>query len=161
MTSNFTPNLWFDGNAMDAAEFYVSIFPNSRIGDVTRFTESNVHGETGNIMTVDWYLDGNKFTGINGGSQFPFTPAISIMYECDTQDEIDRYWAKLIEDGGKPIECGWLEDKFGLSWQISPRILNKMLVEGTEKQQDAVAAVFLKMKKLEIAPIVAAYEAAA
>ena len=161
MQYKITPNLWFDGNAVEAAEFYCRIFPNSRIGDKTYFTAANEHGDTGAVMTVNWYLDGHKFTGINGGPQFKFNTAISFLIECDTQDEIDHYWNSLLQGGGKEIECGWLEDKFGLSWQVSPRVLQRMLVEGTEKQQDAVSAVFLKMKKLKIAPIVKAYEEAA
>ena len=160
MQHKITPNLWFDGNAEDAANFYCGIFPNSRVGEKTYFTAGNEHGETGKVMTVDWYLDGNKFTGINGGPEFKFNTAISFLIECDTQEEIDHYWTKLIEGGGKPVECGWLEDKFGLSWQVSPRILDDMLKKGTPAQQDAVTKVFLKMKKLEIAPIREAFEAA-
>lgn len=161
MQQNFIPNLWFDGNAEEAARFYCSIFPNSKTGTITRYTPNNPHGAPGSVMTIDWYLDGRKFTGINGGPQFPFTTAISFMYECDTQEEIDKYWNALLEGGGKVIECGWLIDKFGLNWQITPRIMNKMMAEGTERQIDAVMKVVLGMKKLEIAPIVAAYEAAA
>jgi predicted 3-demethylubiquinone-9 3-methyltransferase (glyoxalase superfamily) len=161
MRNNFTPNLWFDGNAEEAANFYCSIFPNSKIGTISRYTANNPHGAPGSVMTIDWYLDGNKFTGINGGPDFPFTTAISIMYECDTQEEIDTYWEKLLAGGGKVIECGWLMDKFGLNWQVSPRWLNTVFEQGTEKQQDAVMATLLKMKKLEIAPLKAAYDAAA
>lgn len=157
MKQNFIPNLWFDGNAKDAAEFYISIFRNSRIIAVTKYTESG-YGPTGEIMTVEWELDGHRFVGINGGPQFKFTPAVSIMYECDTQEEIDEYWEKLQADGGKPVECGWLEDKFGLSWQIVPRDLDKWLVNGTLAQQDAMMAALLKMKKLDIAELKRAYE---
>jgi predicted 3-demethylubiquinone-9 3-methyltransferase (glyoxalase superfamily) len=161
MQHKLTPNLWFDGNAEEAANFYCSIFPNSRIGDKLYYSDANEHGQTGKVMTVDWYLDGNKFTGINGGPEFKFNYAVSFLIECDSQEEIDHYYYKLLEGGGTPSECGWLQDKFGLAWQVSPRILNTMLKEGTQKQQDAVTATFLRMKKLDIAPIVAAYEAAA
>lgn len=160
MPQNFIPNLWFDGNAKDAAEFYTSIFKNSKITAITKYTESG-YGPTGEIMTVEWELDGHRFVGINGGPEFKFNSAISIMYECDTQEEIDEYWEKLQQGGGKPVECGWLEDKFGLSWQIVPRDLDKWLINGTPAQQDAMMAALLKMKKLDIAELKRAYESAA
>jgi predicted 3-demethylubiquinone-9 3-methyltransferase (glyoxalase superfamily) len=161
MQHNFTPNLWFDGNAEEAANFYCSIFPNSRIGQITRYTPNNPHGIEGSVMTIDWYLDDHRFTGINGGPQFPFTTAVSFMYECKDQQEIDRVWDALGKDGGQVIECGWLSDKFGLQWQITPRIMQDMVRDGNAAQLDAVMKLVLTMKKIEIAPLVAAYEAAA
>jgi predicted 3-demethylubiquinone-9 3-methyltransferase (glyoxalase superfamily) len=111
------PNLWFDDQALEAAEFYVKVFPSSEVGRVTRYTEAGP-GEPGSILTVDFTLDGQKITGINGGPMFQFSEAVSLLIECKDQAEIDRYWEALLADGGQESQCGWLKDKFGFSWQV-------------------------------------------
>ncbi len=114
MPQKLTPSLWFDGEAEEAAGFYVSVFPNSRIVNVARYTEAGPR-EAGTVMTVDFELDGQRFTGINGGPQFPFSEAVSFQISCADQDEVDFYWDRLTE-GGRESQCGWLKDRFGLSW---------------------------------------------
>ena len=118
MKQRIVPNLWFDTEAEEAAEFYTSVFDNSRIVNVTRYTESGPR-ETGMVMTVEFELDGQRFIGINGGPEFRFDEAVSLEIECETQDEIDYFWEKLT-DGGEESQCGWLRDRFGLSWQVVP-----------------------------------------
>src|ERR1700722_10494021 len=120
-----TPNLWFDGNAREAMNFYVSLFPNSRVINVVRYTEAGP-GPVGSVLTVSFEINGQDFVGINGGPHYKFTPAVSFSVLCETQAEIDRLWNALLE-GGAPSQCGWLTDKFGLSWQIVPKILLEYL----------------------------------
>ena len=149
------PNLWFDDQALEAAEFYVSIFPNSKIKHVSHYTEAGP-GKAGSVLTVDFALDGQDVTAINGGPQFTFDEAISLLIDCGDQAEIDYYWEKLTADGGEESVCGWLKDKYGLSWQVSP---NKVFVELEERDpaayDRAVQAMF-KMRKLDIAALQAA-----
>jgi predicted 3-demethylubiquinone-9 3-methyltransferase (glyoxalase superfamily) len=143
--SRITPFLWFDGNAEEAADFYVSIFPNSRrVGELRN--PGDAPGPKGGALTVTFELDGLRFTALNGGPNYKFTEAISFVVRCDTQDEIDDYWSKLTT-GGSEIACGWLKDKFGLSWQIVPARLPELV-----KHSKAMQAM-MKMKKLDIAEL--------
>lgn len=143
------PSLWFDGNAEEAAEFYVSVFPNSRVTATTRYPEGSP-GEAGAVMTVEWELDGTRFVGINGGPQFTFDEAVSFLIECETQEELDEYWERLTE-GGRESECGWLVDRFGLSWQVVPKGMDELFADaGSERAQRAMAAM-LGMRKLDLA----------
>ena len=140
-TSKLSPFLWFDGRAEEAAEFYVSVFPNSRILSVAVISEGPAKGEA----LVEFELDGQKFGAVDGGPMFDFTPAVSFVVSCDSQEEIDYYWGRLSEDG-EPGRCGWLEDKFGLSWQVTPSILPALMAGNTSKLMEALLA----MDKLDI-----------
>ncbi|MEI9967231.1 MAG: VOC family protein [Terracidiphilus sp.] len=144
-TSLITPFLWFDSNAEEAANFYVSVFPNSRMLSELRNT-GDAPGPKGGVLTVSFELDGLRFTALNGGPAYQFSPAISFVVRCDTQQEIDGYWAKLTA-GGKEVQCGWLVDKFGLSWQIVPARLPELL------KNSAAMQAMMKMKKLDIAEL--------
>ncbi|MBQ1163256.1 VOC family protein [Streptomyces smyrnaeus] len=150
--------LWYDGKAREAAEFYVSLFDNSRIRGVTHYTESSP-GETGSVMTVDFELAGVQFVALNGGPEFSFTEAMSLQVDCDSQEEVDTLWTKLSADGGEEGPCGWLKDKYGVSWQIVPRRLFELLDETAPKQADAVVQAMLGMHKLDIAGLEAAAKA--
>ena len=140
-----TPFLWFDSNAEEAADFYVSTFPNSRKLSELRNT-GDAPGPKGGVLTVSFELDGLRFTALNGGPAYQFTPAVSFVVSCETQQEIDNYWSKLTA-GGKEIQCGWLVDKFGLSWQIVPARLSELLKDSRAMQ------AMMKMKKLDIAEL--------
>ena len=148
MKTNITPCLWFDGQAEDAAKFYTSTFKNSRIGKVVRNTEA-APGATGAVLTVEFSLDGQEFLGLNGGPDFKFSEAVSFVVYCETQKEVDYYWEKLLA-GGAPSQCGWLKDKFGLSWQITPAILPELLGDKDRKKAERVMAAMMKMVKLDI-----------
>ena len=150
-----TPNLWFDTEGEAAAAFYVSIFPNSAITEVTHYTEGGP-GRAGDVMTVNFVLDGQEYTAINGGPMFTFDEAISLLVNCADQDEIDYYWATLSE-GGEEGVCGWLKDKFGLSWQIVPSVLGQLLTDSKSGDSEAAMQAMLKMKKLDIAQLQHAY----
>jgi predicted 3-demethylubiquinone-9 3-methyltransferase (glyoxalase superfamily) len=150
-----TPFLWFDTQAEEAANFYVSIFKNSRITSISHYPEGTP-GPVGQVMVVNFELDGQKFIALNGGPTFKFTEAISLLVNCETQQEIDHYWSKLTAGGGKEVECGWLKDKYGLSWQIVPANLEKLL--GTPEKAKRVMAVVMKSKKLNIADMERAAE---
>jgi len=155
------PCLWFDDQAEAAAEFYTSVFPNSRITAVTRYGEAGreIHGRpAGSVMTVDFELDGQPFTALNGGPIFKFNEAISLEIHCDTQDEVDYYWDKLTDGGDeKAQQCGWLKDKFGVSWQVVPRALLEMMGDPDPKKFDRAFEAMLKMKKPDIAELERAY----
>ena len=151
-----TPFLWFDTEAEEAAKFYVSIFPNSKITGVTRYGKSGP-GPDGSVMTVNFELDGQRFTALNAGPQFKFTEAISFVIECQTQEDVDRYWTKLTA-GGQEVECGWLKDRYGLFWQVTPRILLEMIGDPDPAKAERVMKAMLQMKKIEIAPLKQAYE---
>lgn len=160
-TQRITPCLWFDDQAEQAAEFYTSIFKNSRIGHIARYGEAGyeIHGRAaGTVMTVDFVLDGHTFTALNGGPIFKFNEAVSFQINCATQEEVDYYWNKLTEGGDEQAQqCGWLKDKFGVSWQVVPTALNEMINDpDTEKSQRAFAAL-LQMKKLDIDALRRAY----
>src|SRR6476659_6693525 len=146
-----TPFLWFDTEAEEAAKFYVSIFPNSKITGVTRYPKGSPRPE-GSVMTVNFELDGQRFTALNAGPQFQFTEAISFVIECQTQEEVDRYWSKLTADG-QEVECGWLKDRYGLFWQVTPRILLEMIGDPDPAKAERVMKAMLQMKKIEIAPL--------
>ena len=149
-----TPNLWFDTQSEQAAEFYVSVFPNSKITNVTYYGDAGPR-PAGMVLTVDFVLDGQEYTAINGGPEFTFDEAISLLINCDDQEEIDYYWAKLTE-GGEEGPCGWLKDKFGLSWQVAPLGFAEILNDpDTSRGQRAMTAMF-GMKKLDIAALEAA-----
>jgi predicted 3-demethylubiquinone-9 3-methyltransferase (glyoxalase superfamily) len=155
-----TPCLWFDSEAAEAANFYVSIFKNSRIGSVNRYGKEgrDVHGKpAGSVMSVEFEIEGQKFVGLNGGPQFKFTEAVSFQIHCETQAETDHYWNRLTE-GGKEVACGWLKDKFGLSWQVVPTQLFEMLSDKDAAKTERVTKAFLKMKKFDIAALRRAFE---
>jgi predicted 3-demethylubiquinone-9 3-methyltransferase (glyoxalase superfamily) len=156
-----TPCLWFDDQAEPAANFYTSIFPNSRIVTVSRYPEAGreIHGKAaGTVMTVAFELDGQGFTALNGGPQFKFNEAVSFQVHCDTQEDVDRYWERLSE-GGDPSaqQCGWLKDRYGASWQIIPDILITMLGDPDHGKSERVMSAMLKMKKIDIAELERAY----
>ncbi|VFB00126.1 VOC family protein [Nocardia cyriacigeorgica] len=149
-------NLWYDNQAEEAAEFYCSLFPDSRVLRVLRYSDSGI-GEPGAVMTVDFELAGQRFTGINGGGEFQYTHAMSLLINCDSQDEVDRLWDALLADGGKEIECGWLYDKYGVPWQVWPAEADELL-SGDPAAVDRATAAMLKMKKIDLRAMRAAYE---
>jgi predicted 3-demethylubiquinone-9 3-methyltransferase (glyoxalase superfamily) len=157
-----TPCLWFDDKAKEAAKFYASIFKNSKIGDVTRYGKVGyeIHGrEAGSVLTVDLEIEGQKFVALNGGPVFKFNEAISFQVNCETQKEVDYYWEKLSEGGDEQAQqCGWLKDKYGVSWQIVPIVLGKMLQDKDAKKSDRVMKAMLQMHKLDIMILRQAYE---
>ena len=150
-----TTFLWFDNNAEEAASFYVSVFKNSRILKTAPYPEG-APGPKGSVMIVDFELDGQQFTALNGGPHFKFTEAISLLVHCDTQEEIDHYWEKLTADGGQESQCGWLKDKYGLSWQIAPDQLLKVWSEAEPAKAQRVTQAMMGMKKLIIKDLEAA-----
>ncbi len=156
---SITPCLWFDHQAEDAARFYTSVFPNSKIGNIARYGEAGAAASgrpRGSVMTVTFQLDGQEFVALNGGPHFKFTEAISLMVNCETQKEIDDFWEKLSE-GGEPGPCGWLKDKYGLSWQIVPVVLGEMMQDKDARKSERVMEALLKMKKLDIKALKEAY----
>src|SRR5262249_41010098 len=155
-----TPHLWFDNQAEEAVRFYVSLFKNSKILNVARYGEAGakVAGRpAGSVMTVAFQLEGQEFVALNGGPVFKFTEAISLLVNCETQAEVDQLWEKLSE-GGEKGPCGWLKDKYGLSWQIAPKALGEMLQDKDPKKSEKVMAALLQMQKLDIAGLRRAYE---
>lgn len=150
------PFLWFDGKAEEAANFYASIFKNSKIGSIMRYGEIGP-GPKGSVMSVTFELEGQEFIALNGGPSFKFSPAISFFVKCKTQSEVDEFWEKL-SVGGQIQQCGWLTDKYGVSWQIVPTVLGEMLQDKNEKKSARVMQTMMKMKKLEIADLKRAYE---
>ena len=156
-----TPFLWYDGQAEEAARHYVSIFPNSRILGTTRYDEAGAQASgqpKGSVMTVQFELDGQEFTAINGGPIFKFTEAVSFMVNCDSQEEVDHYWAKLTEGGGEEVQCGWLKDRFGLAWQVVPKMMMELLTGKDPAKAKRAFAAMLQMKKLDIATLERAAE---
>ena len=151
-----TTFLWFDNQAEEAVDFYTSIFKNSRKGDAVRYGDTGP-GPKGQVMTAEFQLAGQQFMALNGGPHFKFTEAISLMVKCDTQEEIDELWEKLSE-GGEKVQCGWLKDKFGLSWQIVPTILGELMKDKDPEKTNRVMQAIMQMKKLDIAELKAAYE---
>jgi predicted 3-demethylubiquinone-9 3-methyltransferase (glyoxalase superfamily) len=150
-----TPFLWFDNQAEEAAHFYTSIFNNSKIIGTTRYDEAGSKAAAmpkGTVMTMEFELDGQRFVALNGGPMFKFTEAVSFVVNCETQAEIDYYWQKL-SAGGQEVQCGWLKDKFGLSWQVVPRILGELLQDKDPAKAHRVMAAMLQMKKIEIEPL--------
>lgn len=153
-----TPNLWFDTEALEAAEYYVSVFPNSSIGDVARYTEAGP-GEPGTVLTVDFVLDGQPFTAINGGPMFPFTEAVSLGISCVDQAEVDHYWDALTE-GGEESQCGWLKDRYGVSWQVIPRGMAEVFADPDPERARRAMQAMLGMRKLDVAALRAAADGA-
>lgn len=150
------PFLWFHGRAEEAAEFYTSIFEDTQIRDVSRYGEDSM-GKAGSVMSATFVLAGQEFIALNGGPQFSFTPAVSFFVRCDDQAEVDKYWDRLLE-GGKAVQCGWLQDKFGLSWQIVPNALGEMLSDDDDEKSGRVMEAMMKMVKLDIATLRRAYD---
>jgi len=151
-----TPFLWFNDQAEQAMEFYLSVFKNSKRGKVVRYGAAGP-GPEGRVMTVAFELEGIQFIALNGGPQFKFTEAISLVVNCETQAEIDEYWKRLTADGGSESMCGWLKDKFGLSWQIVPPVLVQMLEDKDPTRSQRVMAAMMRMHKLDIAKLKQAY----
>ena len=162
VVQKITPCLWFDDQAEEAAKFYVSVFENSSIGTATRYGKEGfeIHGRpAGSVMTVTFHLDGEEFTALNGGPHFKFTEAVSFMVRCRTQREVDYYWERLGEGGDETArQCGWLKDKYGLSWQIVPVALFDMLQDPAAAKRDRVMKALLQMKKLDLAVLQRAYD---
>jgi predicted 3-demethylubiquinone-9 3-methyltransferase (glyoxalase superfamily) len=155
-----TPFLWFEDQAEEAAKLYTSIFKNSRIGGVTRYDEEGAKAAgrpKGSVMTVSFELDGQEFTALNGGPVFKFTEAISLVVNCETQAEVDHFWQKL-SAGGQEVQCGWLKDRFGVSWQVVPTVLPEMLQAKDPDKAKRVMTAMLKMKKIDIDGLKKAYE---
>ena len=158
MMSKITPCLWFDGQAEEAAKLYTSLFPDSRIDKVHRAAADNPSTPEGAVLTVDFTLAGEHFMGLNGGPDFPFTEAVSFTIDCEDQAEVDRYWEALIANGGSPSVCGWLKDRFGVSWQVIPRALPAML-DGPDREGAARAMkAMLEMTKIDVSALRQAYE---
>jgi len=156
-----TPCLWFDSEAEEAANFYVSVFKNSRIGKISRYGKEGyeVHGrKAGTVMTVEFKIEGQKFLALNGGPHFKFNEAISFQVHCQTQEEVDYFWSTLSE-GGKEAPCGWVKDKFGLSWQIIPDVLPQLLTDKNVEKAGRVMKSMLQMKKIDIAALQRAHAA--
>ncbi len=158
MQQKITPNLWFDTEAEEAAGFYTSVFKQSRIVNVTHYTEAGPR-PAGTVMTVEFELDGQRFVGINGGPEFTFSEAVSFQITCETQDEVDYYWDRLC-DGGQEGQCGWLKDRFGLSWQVVPRGMEEVFAHADpQRAQRAMQAMF-GMGKLDLAALLRAADGA-
>jgi predicted 3-demethylubiquinone-9 3-methyltransferase (glyoxalase superfamily) len=151
MQTKIIPNLWFDTEAEEAAGFYVSVFPNSRIVNVTHYNEAGPR-EAGMVMTVEFELDGQRFVGINGGPEFEFDEAVSFQITCETQEEIDAYWEQLSE-GGEEGPCGWLKDRYGLSWQVVPSGMDELFADPDPERAKRAMEAMLGMRKLDIAEL--------
>jgi predicted 3-demethylubiquinone-9 3-methyltransferase (glyoxalase superfamily) len=154
------PFLWFDNQAEEAAKFYTSIFKNSKIDKVTQYPKESaekIEREPGSVMTVEFTLDGVEFVALNAGPQFKFNESVSFVVYCETQEEIDYYWEKLSADGGSTNACSWLKDKFGLSWQVQPRLLIQMLADPDKAKAERVMNAMMEMDKIEIDKLKAAY----
>jgi predicted 3-demethylubiquinone-9 3-methyltransferase (glyoxalase superfamily) len=151
------PCLWFNGQASEAAEFYVGVFPNSRIDKVTRSASDTPSGKKGGVLTVDFTLDGQRFVGLDGGPEFTFDEAISFVVDCPDQAEVDRYWDALVEGGGEHGPCGWLKDRFGVSWQVVPERLYELLEGPDEAASERAMKAMLQMGKIDLAEAERAY----
>ena len=153
-----TPNLWFDTDGLEAAKFYVSVFPNSEITDVLYYPDDAPR--PGSVLTVTFLLDGQEYTAINGGPQFTFDEAVSLLINCKDQDEVDYYWSALTADGGEESQCGWLRDRFGLSWQIIPNRLMELIGDPDPGRAQRAMQAMLQMQKIDVAEIERAADAA-
>ena len=155
-----TPFLWFDNQAEEAAKFYTSVFKNSKVDRILRYDEASAKAAgrpAGSVLTVEFEIEGQKFTALNGGPQFKFNESVSFVVNCKTQEEVDYFWEKLTAGGGQESECGWLKDKFGLSWQITPTVLIDMLNDKDPKKAGQVMKAMMQMQKIEINKLKAAY----
>jgi len=152
-----SPFLWFDSNAEEAVKFYTSVFDNSKIGKVMRNGDSGA-GPKGSVLVMDFELEGQRFNALNGGPMYKFTEAISFFVLCEDQKEVDRLWSKLTADGGKEVQCGWLKDKFGLSWQIVPKVLMEMIGDKDQAKAGRATAAMMQMVKFDIKKLQAAYD---
>ncbi|HEX7189874.1 MAG TPA: VOC family protein [Actinomycetes bacterium] len=146
------PNLWFDTEAEEAASFYTSVFKDSAIQNVSHYGE-DMPMPAGTVLTVDFTIMGQRFTALNGGPQFPFTEAVSLLIECEDQEEVDDYWEKLTSDGGQEVQCGWLKDKYGLSWQVIPTELNTLVTDPDPERAGRAMAAMMKQVKIDIAEL--------
>ncbi|MGC5237783.1 VOC family protein [Streptomyces albogriseolus] len=155
-TDGFTTCLWFDGQAEEAAQFYVSVFGNSKLGEVVRNTDATP-GEAGSVLTVDFTANGQRFVALNGGPEFTFNEAISFQLDCDDQAEIDHYWEKLAEGGGEHGPCGWLKDRYGVSWQVNSKRLTQMIGDPDREKADRALKAMMTMGKLDVAELEKAY----
>lgn len=158
-----TPFLWYDDKAEEAAKFYVSVFKNSKIGSITRYEKEGAKAAgrpEGTVMTVEFQLDGQEFVALNGGPHFKFTEAVSFVVNCTTQEEVDYFWEKL-SAGGQEVQCGWLKDKYGLAWQVTPTILAEVFKDKDPKKSQRVMKAMLQMKKLDIPTLKRAAEGGA
>jgi predicted 3-demethylubiquinone-9 3-methyltransferase (glyoxalase superfamily) len=153
-----TPFLWFDHQAEEAANFYVSVFKNSKVKEKSYYTGEEPTGAKGSVLTVSFSLDGQDFVALNGGPKFKFTEAVSFVVNCETQEEIDYYWGKLTADGGEEAQCGWLADKFGLSWQVVPSKVGEWLTDKDPAKAQRVMHVVMGMKKLDLAAMQRAFD---
>ena len=156
MSQRITPFLWFDSNAEEAANFYVSVFPNSEITEISHYGEAGP-AAAGSVMVVSFRLDGQEFAALNGGPEFTFNEAVSFLIDCKSQEEVDYYWDTLTEEG-EPSQCGWLKDKYGVSWQVVPTVLTELLRDADRKRAGQVMRGMLQMTKLDVAELQAAYE---
>ena len=157
-----TPFLWFDHQAENAVKFYTAIFKNSKVGRILRYGEeaakiSSTGRPVGSVLTIEFEMEGQKFVALNGGPLFKFNESISFVVNCETQEEVDYFWEKLTADGGQESQCGWLKDKFGLSWQVVPTVLIDMLHDKDSKKSERVTAAMLQMKKIDIKKLKAAH----
>jgi predicted 3-demethylubiquinone-9 3-methyltransferase (glyoxalase superfamily) len=157
-----TPFLWFDHEAEEAAKFYTSIFKNSKIGRILRYGEeaakiSSTGRPAGSVLTIEFEIEGQKFVALNGGPQFKFNESVSFVVNCEAQEEVDYFWEKLTADGGEESQCGWLKDKFGLSWQVTPNVLIDMLHDKDSEKAERVMKSMLQMQKIDIEKLKAAY----
>ena len=157
MQQKITPNLWFDTEAEEAAEFYISVFPNSRIVSVAHYTEAGPR-EAGMVMVVEFELDGQRFVVINGGPDFKFDEAVSLQINCEDQDEVDHYWEKLLSGGGEESQCGWLRDRFGLLWQVTPAGMDELFSDPDPAKAERAMRAMLGMRKLDLDALHAAAE---
>lgn len=157
MAISVTPHLWFDKEALEAAEFYCSVFPDSRIHQTRHFDNAGPSGHD-TASTVDFEINGQRVIALNAGPHFKLDEAFSFFVLCDTQEEVDLYWDRLTADGGEEVQCGWLKDRFGVSWQIVPKLLDELLQDPDKERSNAVMQAMLKMKKLDCAALQAAYD---
>src|SRR5215216_3890443 len=155
-----TPFLWFDDQAEDAVNFYISVFKNSKIGRILRYTEEEAEKSDrplGSVLTIEFEIEGQKFVALNGGPLFKFNESVSLVINCETQEEVDYFWEKLTANGGEESQCGWLKDKFGLSWQVTPTVLIEMLHDKNPKRSERVMNAMMQMDKIDISKLKAAY----
>ena len=155
-----TPFLWFDDQAEDAVKFYTTVFENSKVGRILRYGEEAAKASsrpTGSVLTIEFEIEGQKFVALNGGPQFRFNESVSFVVNCETQKEVDYFWEKLTADGGEESQCGWLKDKFGLWWQVTPTVLIDMLHDKDPEKAERVMKAMLQMQKIEIPKLKAAY----